>query len=138
MPDYGQKNIQGVSAFADFDFRQHIGVEASSTTSPSSHPTDLGENSIFIGPRFNFPIGRYNIYGKASDRNRHLNIQEVQDNPQGGAGLLRPTVSAVASTFAPPSTSTCVPSISSTSTGTMLDRPHSRLRFTFGAAYRFR
>jgi hypothetical protein len=86
MPDYGQKNIQGVSAYADFDFRQHIGVEASYHYISLITPTDLGENSIFVGPRFNFLHSRYNIYGKVLFGIGTINIQEVQDNPQGGAG----------------------------------------------------
>lgn len=86
MPDYGAKNIQGVSAYADFDFTQHIGVEASYHYISLITPTDLGENSIFVGPRYVYPHGRFKFYGKALIGIGTINIQEVQDNPQGGAG----------------------------------------------------
>jgi opacity protein-like surface antigen len=41
-PDYGQQNFQGLTAYADFDLRSHLGLEAefhqvSSTTSDQSY-----------------------------------------------------------------------------------------------------
>lgn len=86
MPDYGQKNVQGVTAFADFDFRPHFGVEAEYHYVSLVTPTDLGENSFLVGPRFVYPRGRFSVYGKALIGIGDLVIQEVQDNPEGGAG----------------------------------------------------
>ena len=85
-PDYGQKAIQGVSGYADFDFARHIGIEASGHWLSVITPTDLGENSILFGPRFIMHPGRFDLYGKALFGIGDIDIQEVQDNPQGGAG----------------------------------------------------
>jgi opacity protein-like surface antigen len=86
MPDYGQKNIQGFTGFADFDFRPHFGVEAVYHYVSIITPNDLGENSFYIGPRLVYPRGRFSIYGKALIGIGTIVIQETQDNPEGGAG----------------------------------------------------
>jgi hypothetical protein len=85
-PDYGQKKIQGVTAFADLDFAQHLGVEAEYHYISLVTPTDLGENSFFFGPRFILPYNRFSLYAKVLIGIGDIAIQEVQDNPQGGAG----------------------------------------------------
>jgi opacity protein-like surface antigen len=85
-PDYGEKSIQGVTGFADFDFLPHFGVEAEYHYIALITPTDLGENSVLAGPRFVLPRGRYNLYAKALVGIGDIAIQEVEDNPQGGAG----------------------------------------------------
>jgi len=85
-PDYGQKYIQGVTAFADMDFGQHGGVEAEYHYVSIITPTDLGENSVFVGPRLILPRNRYSLYAKILIGIGDINIQEVQDNPEGGAG----------------------------------------------------
>src|ERR1700723_4296838 len=51
-PDYGQKSIKGISAFADFDLTTHIGVEADIHYVALVTPTDLAENTFVIGPRY--------------------------------------------------------------------------------------
>jgi opacity protein-like surface antigen len=85
-PDYGQKNIQGFLAFADFDFTSHLGVEAEGHYISAVTPDDLGENSIFVGPRFIYSRNRFSVYGKAMIGIGDVVIQVVQDNPEGGAG----------------------------------------------------
>jgi opacity protein-like surface antigen len=85
-PDYGQKAIQGVTAFGDFDFRPHLGVEAEFHYVQIITPTDLGEDSVLIGPRFVLPRNHFDLYAKVVAGIGDINIQEVQDNPQGGAG----------------------------------------------------
>jgi opacity protein-like surface antigen len=85
-PDYGQKSIQGITGFADFDFRPHLGVEAEYHYVQLITPTDLGEDSFLVGPRFVLPRSHYSLYAKALVGIGDINIQEVQDNPQGGAG----------------------------------------------------
>jgi opacity protein-like surface antigen len=85
-PDYGQKSIQGVSAFVDFDFLPHFGAEAEFHYISLITPTDLGENSVFIGPRYIYHKGRFAPYAKVLFGIGDIAIQEVQDNPQGGAG----------------------------------------------------
>jgi hypothetical protein len=85
-PDYGQKSIQGITGFVDFDFAPHFGAEAEYHYIALETPTDLGENSFLIGPRFVLPRGRFSLYGKGLIGIGDIDIQEVQDNPQGGAG----------------------------------------------------
>jgi opacity protein-like surface antigen len=85
-PDYGQKSIQGGTIYADLGLSPHIGAEAEYHYIALITPTDLGENSFFIGPRFVLPRGRYSLYAKALIGIGDIAIQEVQDNPQGGAG----------------------------------------------------
>jgi len=62
MPDYGQRNVQGFTGFADFDFRPHFGVEAEYHYISIVTPDDLGENSFLFGPRFVYPRGRFSTY----------------------------------------------------------------------------
>ena len=64
-PDYGQKNVQGVSIYGTFDFLRHIGVEGSIHLASMVTPTDIGEDSYLLGPRYVFRYGRFNPYGKA-------------------------------------------------------------------------
>jgi opacity protein-like surface antigen len=86
QPDYGQKSIQGATAFVDFDFSPHIGAEAEFHYISLITPTDLGENSALAGPRFVLTRGRFSPYAKILIGIGDIAIQEVQDNPQGGAG----------------------------------------------------
>lgn len=79
-PDYGQKGIQGFSAFADFDLGLHFGVEADAHVVALITPLDLAENTYLIGPRFILPHGRFKLYGKALAGYGDLVIQEQQDN----------------------------------------------------------
>jgi hypothetical protein len=79
-PDYGQKSIEGVSGFADFDLGQHFGVEAEIHAIAFVTPLDLAENSSMIGPRFMLRRGRSSLYGKALAGYGDLVIQERQDN----------------------------------------------------------
>jgi hypothetical protein len=80
-PDYGQKNIQGVTGFADFDFTAHIGVEADVHYIALETPEDLAENTYEIGPRYVYRKGRFAPYGKFVAGLGDLVIQETQDNP---------------------------------------------------------
>ena len=85
-PDYGQKAIQGVTGYADVDFLRHFGVEAEYHYISLITPTDLGENTALIGPRFILPRGRYSLYAKALVGIGDINIQLVQDNPNAVSG----------------------------------------------------
>jgi opacity protein-like surface antigen len=85
-PDYGEKAIQGVTAFGDFDFTPHIGAEAEYHYLSLETPTDLGENSVLVGPRYVLRHGKYSLYAKALIGVGDIVIQEEADNPQGGAG----------------------------------------------------
>ena len=84
--DYGQGKIQGFSGFADFDFTNHLGVEADIHYIAIITPNDLAENTYLIGPRYVFRRNRYNIYGKGLLGIGDMVIQEVQDNQGTVAG----------------------------------------------------
>ncbi len=80
LTDYGIKNIQGVTGFADFDFRRHLGVEADAHYIALVTPSDLAENTYLAGPRFILPHGRFNLYAKGLVGIGDLVIQEQADN----------------------------------------------------------
>jgi hypothetical protein len=85
-PDYGQKNIQGITGFADFDFTPHIGVEADVHYVALITPTDLAEDTYEIGPRYVYRKGRFAPYVKFQVGIGSLVVQEVQDNPATNTG----------------------------------------------------
>ena len=63
-PDYGQKKIEGVSAYADLNFTYHIGVEVVAHKVSIFTPQDIGEDSYLIGPRYVFHYKRLEPYAK--------------------------------------------------------------------------
>ena len=79
-PDYGQKSIQGVTLYSDFDFGMHVGVEADIHYVALITPLDLAENTYLIGPRIILPHGRFKLYGKVLIGMGDLVVQEEQDN----------------------------------------------------------
>ena len=79
-PDYGQKNLQGVSIFADYDFGLHFGVEADAHIVELITPTDIAENSYLIGPRYIIPYHRFKLYAKALAGYGNFRVLETQDN----------------------------------------------------------
>ena len=86
MPDYAQTNIKGVSAFGDFDVTSHIGVEAVIHYVSLITPSDVGENTYEIGPRFVYRRGRFVPYAKAMAGLGRLNVQLANDNPGVNSG----------------------------------------------------
>jgi opacity protein-like surface antigen len=62
--DYGQRKIQGISAFADFDVRLHVGLEADAHFLSVITPDDIGENSFLAGPRFIYRRNGIKMYAK--------------------------------------------------------------------------
>jgi opacity protein-like surface antigen len=85
-PDYGEKTIQGITAFGDFDFTPHIGAEAEYHYLSLETPNDLGENSFLVGPRYVLTRGKYSLYAKALIGVGDIVIQEVSEYPQSPAG----------------------------------------------------
>lgn len=79
-PDYAQKKIQGISGWADFDVTQRIGLEGEFHYLSLETPSDIGENSYLVGPRFIFRRSRFNFYGKGMLGVGDLVVQEAQDN----------------------------------------------------------
>jgi hypothetical protein len=64
-PDYGSKYAKGLSIYGDFDFTHHLGVEGDIHFASLITPTDIGENSYLIGPRYRYSRNRFTAYGKA-------------------------------------------------------------------------
>jgi hypothetical protein len=79
-PDYAQRKIQGFTIYGDFDLSVHLGVEATMHYVSLGTPTDIGENSYLIGPRFVYPKGRLKLYGKGLVGIGDLVIQNPNDN----------------------------------------------------------
>lgn len=53
-PDYGQKKIQGFTIYGDYDFTRHWGIEGNIHRVSVITPTDIGEDSYLVGPRYSF------------------------------------------------------------------------------------
>lgn len=66
VPDYGGTYIKGFSAYGDADLWRRVGVEADVHYISVFTPTDIGEDTYLIGPRFSLiRQGRLNAYVKA-------------------------------------------------------------------------
>jgi hypothetical protein len=64
-PDYNQSKIKGISVYGDLDFKNHFGVEGAIHKVSIWTPSDIGEDTYLLGPRYSFTRGRYSLYGKA-------------------------------------------------------------------------
>jgi hypothetical protein len=64
-PDYGGAKIKGLSVYGDFDVTRHIGIEGDIHYVSMITPTDIGENSFLLGPRYVVRYHRISGYGKA-------------------------------------------------------------------------
>ncbi len=63
-PDYGPKGTKGVSGYVDFDLTRHLGVEATAHIVSLITPTDIGEDTYLIGPRYVYHYRRFSPYAK--------------------------------------------------------------------------
>ena len=63
-PDYTQKRISGVTAYATFDFGRHIGVEGDIHYVSILTPFDFGENTYEVGPRYVLRFQHLEPYAK--------------------------------------------------------------------------
>jgi hypothetical protein len=63
-PDYSTP-IKGISAYGDFDFTHHLGIEGDLHFVKIWTPADIAENSYLVGPRVKFQFGRLTPYAKA-------------------------------------------------------------------------
>lgn len=84
--DYGQRKIQGISGFADFDFGLHLGVEADVHALVISTPDDIAEASYLAGPRFVYRRDRFKFYAKGLLGAGDLIIVNPQNHPGEIAG----------------------------------------------------
>jgi hypothetical protein len=65
QPDYETSSIKGYSFYGDFDFTPHIGIEGDIHIATVITPTDIGESTYLLGPRYVFHHGRFHPYAKA-------------------------------------------------------------------------
>ena len=63
-PDYAQQYIKGLAIYGDYEFTQHIGLEAEVHYSILT-PTDLSENTYLVGPRYTIRHNKFGVYAKA-------------------------------------------------------------------------
>ena len=63
-PDYGPKDISGLTLYADYDLLHNIGFEGDVHLITLNSPTDIGENTYLIGPRAYYRKKRFKLYGK--------------------------------------------------------------------------
>ena len=64
-PDYSPQKIQGYSIYGSFDFTKHWGIEGDIHKISMVTPSDIGEDSYLLGPRYVFHHKRANPYLKA-------------------------------------------------------------------------
>jgi Outer membrane protein beta-barrel domain len=64
-PDYGQKHTQGVTVYGTLDFTRHWGIEGDVHKTSIVTPSDIGEDSYLLGPRYVFSHNRLRPYAKA-------------------------------------------------------------------------
>jgi len=66
VPDYGDTYIKGFTLYGDLDLTRRLGVEADMHYISVLTPTDIGEDTYLIGPRFSvIRRNRLNAYVKA-------------------------------------------------------------------------
>jgi hypothetical protein len=64
-PDYAQKKTQGVSIYGTLDFARHWGIEGDIHRTSMMTPTDIGEDSYLLGPRYVIRHNQLRPYAKA-------------------------------------------------------------------------
>ena len=65
VPDYGGTYIKGYTVYGDADLWRRVGIEADVHQINVWTPTDIGEDTYLIGPRFSLiRQGRVNAYAK--------------------------------------------------------------------------
>jgi Outer membrane protein beta-barrel domain len=64
-PDYGQRKPQGISIYGTYDFTRHWGIEGDVHRASLITPTDIGQDSYLIGPRYVLHHNRLHPYAKA-------------------------------------------------------------------------
>ncbi len=73
-PDFGQRNIQGMIFYSDFDISRHFGAEGEIHYSVLT-PTNVSENLYVAGPRYVFRQNRFEEYAKLLFGAGHFGLQ---------------------------------------------------------------
>ena len=64
-PDYAPSHIGGITVYGTYDFFRGIGVEGTMHFITLHTPSDVGETTYLIGPRYVYPIKqRVRVYAK--------------------------------------------------------------------------
>ena len=64
-PDYAETNIGGITVYGTYDIWRGIGVEGTMHFITLHTPTDIGQTTYLIGPRYAYPIKqRIQVYAK--------------------------------------------------------------------------
>jgi hypothetical protein len=74
-PDFGQKNIELITFYGDYDLPLNLGVEGVIHYSVNT-PTDVSENSYLVGPRYIFRQRRFEGYAKVLFGAGHFGLQQ--------------------------------------------------------------
>jgi len=111
-PDYGPNTLRGVGAYATFDFRPHLGIEANfrQLNDPDGRE-GIYERNFEVGPRYVFHIGPLSPYAKLMIGRGTFQFPPDPRNPEKGSvanlaytmwrvGSVRITVSVRRSMFA--------------------------------------
>ena len=75
IPDYAGGHDKGPTFYGTFDFTKHLGAEADIHYASIIAPSDVGEDSYLIGPRYVIPYKRFAPYGKLLFGFGELNLQ---------------------------------------------------------------
>jgi len=63
-PDYGRRKIQGLTIYGDYDLTRHWSIEGDIHLNHIVTPNNIGEDTYLIGPRYVFPLNRFQPYAK--------------------------------------------------------------------------
>lgn len=63
-PDFDIKYMAGISAFGDFQYKAHLGLEAEYHYLNLYTPLNIAENTVLFGPTYRFNVGRMHPYIK--------------------------------------------------------------------------
>jgi len=74
-PKFAQRDIQGLTFYADYNFAQHLGAEGEIHYSWRT-PSDVSENTYLIGPRYIVRHKKLAGYGKALFGVGHFGLQQ--------------------------------------------------------------
>jgi|HubBroStandDraft_5_1064220.scaffolds.fasta_scaffold407153_1 hypothetical protein len=92
QPQYVNSNIEGISAWADYDFWKFLGAEVSVHLGNVITPADINENSYAVGPRFIYHRRKFTgyakiLFGRATISNTDLNTSSSYNIYSFGGGL---------------------------------------------------
>jgi hypothetical protein len=64
-PDYGTKDIEGISIYGDLDYGAHWGLDGEIRDLTISTPEDIGQSSALLSVRYKFNYGKFHPHVRA-------------------------------------------------------------------------